>query len=90
MATKKDAKKTTRKRDTVKKAVRTIAKKVSSSGSKSSAGKKRVPSITSEEFFQKVQQKSYELFVNDGCGHGNDQWHWFAAEQEISRIYKIK
>ena len=30
-----------------------------------------------------VASRAYELWLESGCKHGNDQEHWFRAEQEL-------
>ncbi|HEX9052443.1 MAG TPA: DUF2934 domain-containing protein [Anaeromyxobacter sp.] len=30
-----------------------------------------------------VASRAYELWRQSGCTHGNDQAHWFQAEQEL-------
>jgi Protein of unknown function (DUF2934) len=31
-----------------------------------------------------IQQRAYELFVQDGCEHGLDVEHWLCAENELN------
>ena len=30
-----------------------------------------------------VAMRAYQLWRDSGCAHGNDQAHWFRAEQEL-------
>lgn len=41
--------------------------------------------IENEEERSRIAERAYELFLEEGCGHGNDLDHWLRAEQEISR-----
>jgi hypothetical protein len=35
------------------------------------------------DFYQKVQETAYELYVARGCAHGYDVEDWLAAEQIV-------
>ena len=37
----------------------------------------------------RIAERAYELFLQDGCEHGNDLNHWLRAEQEIVEDYKV-
>jgi len=56
---------------------------------KSSTPKNRLESslpqttYTQEEFYQKVAEKAYELYVARGCAHGHDVEDWARAEQIV-------
>jgi len=56
---------------------------------KTTAAKSRVeipsPQTTyaGNDFYRKVQEKAYELFVARGCDHGYDVEDWLAAEQIV-------
>jgi hypothetical protein len=32
---------------------------------------------------QEIATRAYQLYLNSGCRHGNDQEHWFQAEKEV-------
>lgn len=57
--------------------------------SKTSTPKNRIEkplsqdSYNSPEFFQKVQETAYHLYVARGCAHGYDVEDWIAAEQIV-------
>ena len=36
-----------------------------------------------EDFYQKVQETAYQLYVARGCAHGYDVEDWLAAEQIV-------
>lgn len=40
-------------------------------------------SYSKEDFYQKVQEKAYHLFVARGCVHGYAVEDWLAAEQMV-------
>jgi len=56
---------------------------------KSSTPKNRIETplkqttYSSGEFYQKVQETAYQLFVARGCAHGYDVEDWLAAEQIV-------
>jgi hypothetical protein len=56
---------------------------------KSTAPKNRIETPLSQttysngDFYQKVQETAYELFVARGCVHGYDVEDWLAAEQIV-------
>lgn len=31
----------------------------------------------------RIRERAYEIWMATGCGHGQAEQHWFAAEQEI-------
>ena len=31
----------------------------------------------------RIAERAYELFLEEGCEHGNDLGHWYRAELEI-------
>ncbi len=33
--------------------------------------------------FDSVAMRAYQIWRESGCAHGNDQAHWFRAEQEL-------
>ncbi len=33
--------------------------------------------------YESVAKRAYEIWRESGCVHGNDQAHWFRAEQEL-------
>lgn len=39
--------------------------------------------ISPEELHERIARKSYELFEQRGCVHGNDQKDWFEAERIV-------
>jgi hypothetical protein len=41
------------------------------------------PVAGQEEFYRRVGQKAYELYINRGADHGNDQTDWFEAERLV-------
>lgn len=41
------------------------------------------PKVSSEEFYRRVSQKAYELYISRGTSHGNDQADWFEAERLV-------
>lgn len=38
----------------------------------------------------RIAERAYELFLQEGCEHGNDIGHWLRAEQEISEKYDVQ
>ncbi len=48
---------------------------VSIKGSQKTPG----PKITPEQ----IAQRAHDLWVNDGCRHGQDQQHWLEAEKQL-------
>ena len=40
-------------------------------------------SYSNENFYQKVQETAYQLFIARGCAHGYDVEDWLAAEQIV-------
>jgi hypothetical protein len=56
---------------------------------KSSAPKNRLEtpleqtSYSNENYYQKVQETAYQLYVARGYAHGNDVEDWLAAEQIV-------
>ena len=38
---------------------------------------------SNEDFYQKVQETAYQLYVARGCAHGYDVEDWLAAEQIV-------
>lgn len=46
--------------------------------------------IENEEQRSRIAERAYELFLEEGCGHGNDLEHWLRAEQEILRDGEVE
>jgi hypothetical protein len=42
------------------------------------------PGTTSAVPSERIAQRAYELFVDDGAVHGRDLDHWLAAERELT------
>ena len=38
----------------------------------------------------RIAERAYELYLQDGCEHGNDLDHWFRAEQEIIEDIEVE
>ncbi len=38
----------------------------------------------------RIAERAYELFLQDGCEHGNDLNHWLRAEQEIFEDFQVE
>jgi hypothetical protein len=53
--------------------------------------KKKVSSkkLSMEDFFNLTCNKAYELFLQRGAGHGDDQSDWFKAESFVRSKYKV-
>jgi hypothetical protein len=41
------------------------------------------PTMSTEDYHQKVQETAYHLFLARGCAHGYDVEDWMAAEQIV-------
>ncbi len=41
------------------------------------------PAVDQEEFYRLVGKKAYELYINRGADHGNDQTDWLEAERLV-------
>ena len=41
------------------------------------------PKVGPEEFYRRVSQKAYELYISRGANHGNDQGDWLQAERLV-------
>ncbi len=41
------------------------------------------PKTDSQQFYQRVQEKAYELYEQRGCLSGNDLADWFTAESLV-------
>ncbi len=46
--------------------------------------------VSSEEFIQLVQKKSYELYEKRGCQPGNDLEDWLDAERLVKEDLGVK
>ena len=41
------------------------------------------PKVSKEDFYRRVSQKAYELYISRGADHGSDQSDWFEAERLV-------
>jgi hypothetical protein len=44
------------------------------------------PSILAAPSSQDIASRAYEIFVQEGCQHGNHLDHWLRAERELTEI----
>jgi len=52
--------------------------------------KKPVASVKQDDFFRRVQDKAYEIYVQRSCCHGNDLDDWYEAERLVRAEMKGK
>ena len=45
--------------------------------------------VEEEDQRDRIAERAYELFLQEGCQHGNDIEHWLRAEEEISEGHKV-
>ena len=46
--------------------------------------------LQNESQQNRIAERAYELFLQEGCEHGNDLGHWFRAEQEIIEDVEVE
>ncbi len=45
--------------------------------------KKKTDVLTAEPHHERIRDRAYELYAEDGYGHGRDVEHWLRAEAEL-------
>lgn len=60
--------------------VKAVVKKVPVKGEVKPVAKKQV---SQDDFWRRVEQKAYEIYVSRGADHGNDQHDWYEAERAV-------
>jgi hypothetical protein len=68
-----------------KKITDTVKKIVGLADDKPVAVKKAVAKkvVSRDELSRRIQDKAYELYLNRGCSHGDDQNDWYEAERLV-------
>jgi len=44
--------------------------------------------INGVELREKIESRAYDLWLADGCRHGNDLKHWLQTQRELSVLRK--
>jgi len=70
-------------KSTKTKATKTAAK------TKKSASSRKKPTITQQELISLIEKRAYEIYLERGGAHGDDQADWYKAEQELRKKYNI-
>ncbi|MBF0330340.1 MAG: DUF2934 domain-containing protein [Candidatus Omnitrophica bacterium] len=39
--------------------------------------------VSQDDFWRRVENKAYEIYVSRGADHGDDQRDWFEAERQV-------
>ena len=39
---------------------------------------------------QMIEERAYRIWLENGCGHGNHEHHWFQAEREVVEAAKLE
>jgi len=50
----------------------------------------RTRTVSESELFDLIQARAYELFLERGSMHGDDQYDWYRAQQEIITSVRLK
>jgi hypothetical protein len=37
---------------------------------------------------QRIEERAYHIWLENGCGHGDHERHWFEAERELTETAK--
>ena len=68
----------------MKKVIKKLTKKTTAKKTKTSSSRKKTSKkMTTEELSGLIEQKAYELYVNRGYTHGDDQGDWYEAEKAV-------
>ncbi|MBF0486255.1 MAG: DUF2934 domain-containing protein [Candidatus Omnitrophica bacterium] len=59
------------------------AQQITEAAKKIVSGNVSRPTVSQDEFFRRVQDRAYEIFVNRGCVHGNELNDWYEAEKIV-------
>jgi len=67
-----------------------VEKKTSSKKGRTSTARKNDADIQQEELsemglFPAIQKKAYDLYLQRGCTHGDDQLDWYHAEKTVRK-----
>ncbi len=85
----KTAKKTTKKNPKSKKTKTLKATAKTSKETKKASTAKKKPVISREELISMIEKRAYELYLERGGAHGDDQGDWYRAEREILQKYSV-
>ncbi len=58
-------------------------KKGTKKASPAKAKKTTIKKINSSVLLPMIEKKAYEIWLDQGCMHGNDQNNWYLAEQIV-------
>lgn len=67
-----------------KKKTKTVSKAKSPSKTKTKTKKK----ISTEELYDLIAKKAYQIYVDRGFTHGDDHGDWFEAEKQVRAKYR--
>lgn len=59
---------------------------VKASASLGAAARKR---IGEEEYFDRIKDKAYEIFIARACTHGSDLDDWYEAERQVQVFFTL-
>jgi hypothetical protein len=62
---------------------RTAKKTTEKTASKTTKSKSVLKGLGQEELHALIEKKAYEIFINRGYSHGNDQGDWYQAEKAV-------
>ncbi|MBN1521979.1 MAG: DUF2934 domain-containing protein [Candidatus Aureabacteria bacterium] len=72
------------------KMVKKVVKKKEGESSLKRTTATRKVTLSESELQSLIEKRAYEIFLERGCTHGDNEGDWYRAEREVRNKYKIK